>query len=149
MSPIKLLLSFLIFCSAIEAQNKILNLLNGKWKLKTNSFEAYEEWKVKDETEIAGISYSIEDGEQKKNEDLFIKKVGEFWAYIAAPKNQNPALFYLTSFKDNRFIFENPEHDFPNKIIYHFTDRKTIAVTVEGEDDDGPQKIEFTFIKVE
>jgi len=140
---------FLIICSSIQAQEKILDIIEGKWKLKTNSFEAYEEWKIKDETEIAGISYSIEEGEKRKTEDLYIKKVGEFWAYIAAPKNQNPVLFYLTSFKDNKFVFENPEHDFPKIIIYDFVNKETIAVSVEGEEEGEQQKIKFTFIKVE
>ncbi len=149
MSPIKLVFLLVVFFSAIEAQEKIFDLIEGQWKLKTNSFEAYEDWKVKDKTELTGVSYSIEKDEQKKTEDLYIKKVGKFWTYIAAPKNQNPALFYLTSSKNNRFVFENPEHDFPKMIIYNFVDEETIEVTIQGEEEGEQKKIGFTFVKVE
>ncbi|MGD8779947.1 MAG: DUF6265 family protein [Ignavibacteria bacterium] len=148
MTITKLLTSSLIIFSTISGQGKILNLIAGKWKLKTNSFEAYEEWKIKDNSEIVGISYSIEDGEQEKTEDIYIKRVGEFWVYIAVPQNQNPVLFHLTSFKDNRFVFENSEHDFPETIIYNFVDKTTIAVKIEGEINGESEKIEFTFVKV-
>ncbi len=149
MTKMKILLSLIILSSAMNGQDQILNLLPGKWKIDTDRFEAYEEWTIKDDTEITGISFSTKNNQKKINEVLYVKKVGNFWAYIAAPKNQKPALFYLTSSENDNFVFENPEHDFPQKLIYHFTKKNTIEVTIHGVENGEPKEVAFTFVKVE
>jgi len=43
--------------------------------------------------------------------------------YIPTVPDQNNALpvpFKLVQSEGNKFIFENPEHDFPQRITYHF-----------------------------
>ena len=146
-----ILVVFVLFVTHVQsfAQEEIITMIQGKWKIDTDKFEAYEEWKLKDNTEIVGTSYSIKNGEMNKSEDLFIKKIGNYWGYIAIPKNQMPALFILKSSVNNKYVFENPEHDFPQRIIYEFVQEKRISVIVEGVEKGKPKKLNFSFIKID
>lgn len=38
--------------------------------------------------------------------------------YVASPRGEGATDFKLTEFSEGKAVFENPEHDFPQKIIY-------------------------------
>lgn len=46
--------------------------------------------------------------------------------------NEKPVSFYLTKSNDNQLVFENPKHDFPNKIVYNKINSDSIVATIEG-----------------
>ncbi len=54
--------------------------------------------------------------------------------YVAAPRGGRTTDFELTESSAARAVFENPEHDFPQKIIYTRTDDR-LEVEVGGERD--------------
>ena len=68
-------------------------------------------------------------------ETLYLENFNDQWAYIAVPKKQNITLFALVSTEKNNYIFENREHDFPQRLVYKFDGDKTLHVSVEGIDD--------------
>jgi hypothetical protein len=68
--------------------------------------------------------------------------------YIAQPEKSLPTLFTLVSAGNNRFIFENKEHDFPQKIIYHFASSNLLNASIEGEIKGKMNKKEFRFNKL-
>lgn len=142
-----LIISFNI---SIFAQDKeIKNLFEGKWKMESGKTEIYEEWTVVNDDELKAEAYTIIGNNKKITELLYIKKFGNHWAYIGIPGKQKPTLFTLLSFEGNQFIFENKEHDFPQRIIYYFFDEGKLTATVEGEVD-GKLKHEvfnFTLVK--
>jgi hypothetical protein len=39
-------------------------------------------------------------------------------AYIASPSDQATTTFPLISVTDGEVVFENPDHDFPHRVIY-------------------------------
>jgi hypothetical protein len=43
-------------------------------------------------------------------------------------------LSHKDSVKEIKFIFENKEHDFPQKIIYHFVSESKLNASIEGEE---------------
>lgn len=58
----------------------------------------------------------------------------ERW-YIAQPRGRSPGTrFRLTELNNQRAVFENPEHDFPQRIIYHRRGDELHA-RIEGEQD--------------
>jgi Domain of unknown function (DUF6265) len=66
--------------------------------------------------------------------------------YIAQPSGQKEATFNLTSLTDNTVVFENPEHDFPQKISYTLKPDGTLLATIEGPAPDGkPKVIEYLY----
>ncbi len=109
--------------------DSIRKLFPGKWKMDVENVEVYEEWQLVNENELIGTNYSLENGVKIINENLWIKKFADQWAYIAMPGNQNITLFALIEHSPKKIIFENKEHDFPQRISYEFhKDGKMTAV---------------------
>lgn len=105
--------------------------LTGKWLQKDNRTTTIEEWKL-NRDELTGSVYQQMDAETDTTEYLIIKLIGGKIVYIASPVNQKPTLFNLVHFTADEFAFENPEHSFPQRIIYKKNSRNSIKASVEG-----------------
>ena len=71
LNAMKTFILLTLFAVSITAQDdSIIKLFPGKWKLDTERAELYEEWKFINNTELAGKSYGIENGEQIIVEEL-------------------------------------------------------------------------------
>lgn len=141
---------FLLSILSLNAQDEaILKLFPGKWKMESDKLEYYEEWKIVNDTELLGNGYDIENSNKKESETIYLKKFGTEWAYVAIPINQTITLFALTSFSGNKFIFENGEHDFPQRVIYEFVSDTQLNARVEGMIEGELMSRDFTFIRTE
>ena len=146
----KLIFVVIIFSASLLAQDdSILQLFPGKWIMDTNKAEIYEEWIVSGETELTGKSFSIEAGDEYVSEILYLKKFGEQWAYVAVPEGQSITLFALVEYTPKKFIFENKEHDFPQRIIYEFHKDGKLTAAIEGTVNGENKRKEFSFRLVE
>ncbi len=146
----KIILIFLLLATVTVAQDESIEyLFPGKWKMETVKAEIYEEWTVVNETELIGKSYSVDNGVETINEILYLKKFGDQWAYVAVPRGQNIALFALVEYTPKKFIFENKEHDFPQRISYEFHIDGKLTAAIEGKVDGELKKINFSFLLVE
>ena len=143
-------MAILISITNLYAQDdSIVKLFPGKWKMEIKNAEVYEEWKLINENELIGLSYSLEDGVKIINENIYIKKFADQWAYVAVPKNQNIALFALTEHPPKKFTFENKEHNFPQIISYEFHKDGKMTATIEGNVNGEIKRKEFSFRIVE
>ena len=70
-------------------------------------------------------------------------------SYIATVGNQQPILFALVESSNNKYVFENKEHDFPQRLIYYFINENSIKVFVEGEMDGKLEKDEYNLTRVD
>ena len=147
MKPVILLILFAV--STFAQGESILKLFLGKWKLNLDKTEFYEVWKMVDSTELVGKGYSIEAGEVIESENIYLKKFVSTWAYVAIPKNQAITLFALNDFTQNKFIFKNGEHDFPQRVIYEFKSDSTLTAIIQGVLDGEEMSREFNFSKVD
>ncbi|MBU2491872.1 MAG: hypothetical protein KJ571_04550 [Bacteroidetes bacterium] len=149
---IKYYLTFLIitvFCSLIEAQVSShsidisnFDFLIGKWETDFGNYKYYEEWQ-KENDKLTGLGYRIKDGEKFDGEKLILINIHGYISYIATVGKQQPILFAMTNNSGRKFVFENNEHDFPQKIIYHVINNDSIHVLVEGQMKSGIVKDEY------
>ena len=57
--------------------------------------------------------------------------------YVAQPQGRSPGTeFRLTELAENRAVFENPTHDFPQRLAYT-READTLTVEVTAKDEDG------------
>jgi hypothetical protein len=117
--------------------------------MEMEKLEIYEEWELLSETELVGKNYFIKDSLLTIGEKLYLKKFANQWAYVAIPKNQYITLFALVENTTKKFVFENKEHDFPQKIIYEFHKDGKLTTAIEGEENGEFKLKEFSFILVE
>jgi len=146
----KTTLILLLFITNILAQDdSITKLFPGKWKMISDKIEYYEEWKVINDSELTGIGFSIEEGDTIISEKLYLKKFADTWAYVALPVNQTITLFALTEYSESKFVFENKEHDYPQRIIYEFTADGKLNAAIEGMLDGELMRRDFSFIRAD
>jgi hypothetical protein len=145
-----LLAAILISITNIYAQDdSIIMLFPGLWKMEIENAEIYEEWQLVNKNELIGTSYSLENGIKIINENLWIKKFMDKWAYIAVTANEDITLFPLVEHSPKKLIFENKEHDFPQRIIYEFHKDGKLTAAIEGNVNGGLKRKEFSFILVD
>lgn len=138
--------------SAQEGINKNLSindfsLLLGKWETDFGKFKYYEEWKTGNE-KFFGEGYRIKNGERSGNEQFILINIHGYISYIATVGKQQPILFALVEVSNNKYVFENKEHDFPQRLIYNFINENSIKVFVEGEMDGKLEKDEYNLTRV-
>lgn len=139
---IAITICFLSF--AVSAQQKetsvLFEKLTGTWSMeKKNGTSMGETWEQKDVNTMKGKSFLIENGDTTLLETVDIIKEGNEIFYIPVAYGQNddkPVSFKLTSVKTGEYIFENPLHDFPKRIVYDFTSNNTLHAYI----DDGTEK---------
>lgn len=129
-----------------------MNWLIGKWE--NNSPDGYstEIWEQKNDSVYSGTSYFvIPSGDTVSSETISLQQNAENVYYIPTVKNQNdgqPVKFTLTSATDTMLVFENPEHDFPNKITYTRINQDSVVAQISGTMDGKANSMLFPFKKV-
>ena len=69
--------------------------------------------------------------------------------YVALPSEQKEAAFKLVSaVRDERdqsttFVFENPQHDFPQRISYRRVGADSAVARIEGPGENGPHGFDY------
>lgn len=127
-----------------------LHWLVGQWKSQSGKNTYYESWKSTNHGTLEGSASMVNpQGKTIFTEVLRIEKIGSHVVYIAAVKKNHPVLFTLieTSEENNKpkWVFENKEHDFPQRIIYIQQSMDSLVARVEGVIKGKEEKEEFRF----
>ena len=95
-----------------------MNWVLGKWQV--NESDSFEEWDRVDDNLYRGKGYEIRKNDTLVTETITIVQKGKEIFYIPSVTDQNegkPVSFKLVSKKAGELIFENKDHDFPQRII--------------------------------
>nr|NQU91276.1 hypothetical protein [Bacteroidota bacterium] len=117
-------------------RNNNISRLVGEWNL-TEGNGYIEKWQFDDDTLMKGVGLSINNGITRITEKLAIVNSNSKISYLATVPGQNDGstiAFHLVVSTDNSIVFENPEHDFPQRITYWFINDTTLKVDVESID---------------
>lgn len=145
----------LIFGMLASCQRKPklpLSLYAGLWKMETDEGSIFEEWEKVSDSLFTGMSYVVKDGDTILMETLSLKYSNGQLCYAPVLQNQNDGqeiLFPLKEYveAEKKFVFENITHDFPQRIIYHFADDKTLNARIEGDVDGKMESSDFNYKK--
>lgn len=124
--------------------------LEGTWERETKRGFAYERWTPTLDGGLRGEA-TIEPrdgGAVSATESLLLVEMGGEIFYIAKPRGSAfPVAFKLISYKNNVATFENPTHDYPQRIVYTHNADGSLTVYIEGPIDGGeePRRILFEF----
>ena len=80
-----------------------------------------------------------------KYRNLGAFRIGAWVSDIAVPENQNITLFVLIEHSPKKFLFENKEHDFPQRISYEFHKDGRMTAAIEGNVKGEIKLREFSF----
>lgn len=123
-----------------------LSWLKGTWKLVDE--DVYEQWTTDGDSRLVGLSFAIEKGDTVLMENMTVEITNGQGAFVVRVVDQNenkPIAFPLTRCAEGRLLFENPQHDFPQRVAYERGEDGTLLAWVEG----GDRKLTFTYQRAE
>lgn len=126
--------------------------LAGKWQNATKDGIVFENWMVINDSTMAGISGFIKGSDTIVSETIALQQRGTDLLYIPTVKDQNggqPIPFKMTTATTDSIVFENPGHDFPDKIIYVRRSATFVMAKIAGRINGQPHTEEFPMNKVE
>lgn len=107
----------------------------GHWENVTKEFIAKEIWTQKNDSVLWAESFITVAKDTVFYEKVDLTERNDSLFYIVSVRDQNqekPVSFYLTKATDNQMVFENPKHDFPNKIVYTKITSDSLVATIYG-----------------
>lgn len=120
----------------------------GEWKMESDSMRILERWEIINEKRLQGSGYVIAGADTVVRENLCIELIGNHWVYIAQINDYPPVLFTRNpQAEKNNLLFENPEHDYPQRIRYRLNNDQSISAFVEGSIEGKNNTEEYHFVK--
>jgi hypothetical protein len=129
---------------------KLADQLAGNWKSTTQSGEWWEKWNLKDGL-LEGESLRIRNGDTTILEqvDLRFKNRKILYQPLVADQNNGKRITFTLMHTENRkYTFENAAHDFPQRIIYHFSAADSLHARIEGQVGGKEKSSDFWYCRV-
>ena len=104
----------------------------GAWSGTARGIEMEEQWTLPKGNSMIGMHRDVGRGRTLGFEFLRIEQEGDAIVYLSMPNGRSPATpFPLKEVSGTRVVFENPAHDFPQRIIY-WKDGADLCARIEG-----------------
>jgi hypothetical protein len=117
--------------------------LAGCWTSDAGGRQVDEHWMKPLGGTMMGMSRTVVGGKTVGSEVLLIRATDADVAYVARPAGQPEASFTLVSATGSEARFENPRHDFPQRIIYRLNPDGSLHARIEGTRDGKVHRVDF------
>jgi hypothetical protein len=118
--------------------------LQGCWEARAGDRVVEEQWMLPRAGSMLGMSRTVRGEALAKYELVVIRERADRLAYEAHPSGQPAAEFLSTSVSDREAVFENPDHDFPQRVGYR-REGSSLTAWVEGTRGGKSRRIEFMY----
>lgn len=122
--------------------------LLGRWEGKLGSGDFHESWTKGADGRLQGEGYFVRGSDTLQREQLLIQPIATYWTYIPVIDGKPPVLFTLVENKAGYHVFENREHDFPQRVVYTRMDDGSMLAWIEGTLNGAPRKMEYRLQKM-
>ena len=146
MKSITLILSALSIVCLVSCKNNSsekhfdklekMNWLIGSWEQALPEGILTETWTKENDSTYSAKSFYIKQKDTIHMESIVLTQKKEELLYRATVKGQNndePVTFTMTSDAANAFTFENPAHDYPQKIMYKKVASDRLIAVISGK----------------
>lgn len=122
-----------------------LSWISGDWQTAPGGRAQIEEhWTSVAGGSMMGMSRTVAGEKTVEFEYLRIEQRADGVYYVAHPKARCPGTdFKLTKSSATEAVFENPQHDFPKRIIYRKTGDDSLTASIDGGE--GSKTMSFSF----
>jgi len=120
--------------------------LLGRWQHQSARGLTTETWKKLNDSTFVAKSYELRGKDTVSAESIRLEQHGSNLYYIPTVKNQNngkPVTFTMVKSPAGSLLFENPAHDFPQKISYTRIGRDSLLAEISGIYKGKPGAIKF------
>jgi hypothetical protein len=124
--------------------------LKGCWERRSaRGAVIQEQWMAPRGGVMMGMSRTVLQNALREYEFLMIREVDGKLRYEAQPSGQPAATFPQKILTDTLVEFEDPAHDFPQRIGYRKVGSDSVIAWIDGTTAQGPRKIEFPYARAE
>ena len=132
--------------AAPEPSLSDLEWLAGSWAGHQGETEMEEHWTTPAGGMMVGMHRDLRPDGSAFFEFLRIVETDEGIAYLAMPAGRNPPTsFPLLAMEHQKVVFENPAHDFPQRILYWLDDADVLHARIEGTEDGENHGVEWIY----
>jgi hypothetical protein len=139
-------LTMLLACTASAAESRIEDVawLAGCWSSDGGEPGSEERWMPLAGGTMLGVSRTIRQGKTVAFEFMEIRYLpdGQL-AFVAHPSGQETAVFTALRVGESEVVFENPEHDFPQRVAYAKEGASKLRARIEGNQGGASRVVEF------
>lgn len=126
----------------VAAKATELEWLAGNWSGAKGKRSFEERWSAPAGGALLGTSRTLSGGRMVAFEFLRVVEQGAKLVYVAQPNGAPPTEFTLVELDESRAVFENPFHDFPQRISYERVDDQLTA-EISHIDGSSPQRFDL------
>ena len=119
----------------------------GCWRLTTEGRTVDEQWTSPGGGAMLGISRTVKGDRLLEYEFVVLREQGDGLVYVAQPSGQPGGEFPSKSVDGESVVFENPQHDFPQRIGYRRRGER-LEAWIEGVRGGATRRIEFPYTRV-
>lgn len=147
----KLIIAALVMCASLSVQTPTIAdvaWIAGDWQTAMGGRSQVEEhWTKPAGGSMMGMSRTVAGDKTVEFEYLRIEQRADGVYYVAHPKARCPGTdFKLTRASTTEAVFENPQHDFPKRIIYRKSADDSLTATIDAGE--GSKSVSFAFKKI-
>ncbi len=107
--------------------------LSGSWRGTQEGVESEEHWTSAAGGGMVGMHKDVKTGKMSGFEYLRIEvDAQQRICYVAMPGGAHPTSFCAVEVGEQRVVFENKKHDFPQRILYWLTADGRLHARIEG-----------------
>jgi hypothetical protein len=124
--------------------------LQGCWKIDTPERVVEEQWTAPRARSMLGSSSTVRGDKLVAHEFVLLREQGEQLAYEVQPSGQAATVFLSVKLEENSVVFENLQHDFPQRVAYERRGKELLA-WIEGPRHGQPgqmRRIEYPYRRV-
>jgi len=131
---------------AAKAKIESAGWLAGTWESTASGRTVTEHWMAHAAGTMLGMSRTVAQGRTVEHEFILLREDEDGGlSFIAKPSRQPEATFKLTKATSVELVFENPAHDFPQRILYTLTNPTNLVAAIEGTKNGKARRVEFKY----
>ena len=109
-----------------------LSWLEGQWAGTRDGVSTEEQWTAPRGGSLLGLHRDVKAERMISFEFLRIETTKDGAFYFASPRSAPPTPFRLVELGDRKVVFENKQHDFPQRILYWLDAAGALHARIEG-----------------
>jgi hypothetical protein len=122
--------------------------LQGCWESASPQRTVEEQWMSPRGRSMIGVGRTVRGDRLVEYELVVLREQDGQLAYQAHPSGQPSAVFLSRSVGDAEVLFENPAHDFPQRVGYRRDGPDALLAWIEGTRNGQARRVEFPYRRV-
>ena len=106
--------------------------LQGRWEMDIPGGTIEEVWLAPRGASMIGVSRTVRADTLVGFETIVVREAEDGLTLEARPSTQPPGTFPSVTVNDSLVVFENPAHDFPQRITYRRVGADSLSAWIEG-----------------